>query len=360
MRNTLLIFMLSGFLVGGLAFGRTSLRPTKAPTAGTTRPASLLNKFYPAYPQLVVDHSACVTFRFVVTPQGKAKRIHVWAKFPSHIQPFILSARRALRRYTFRPTLKDGKPVLQNALLTFTWLAPAGMRMNTAEKNTIYWVCDQQVMHGLKIVAGKLSHPLKVNRRMVDAVRIAKSSLPHHSPAGHVRIRFCIDRQGHVADAGILQSVPKGRYTRAALDALAATKFGARSISGKPMPTCGMHVSVYFSGRRTGDVGRISRMKFQILSNKLPVLKVKSEKPVNVTLSIPAGTRLPQVAKVELRLCIGANGVVDQERVVHADPPKYFDKAAVKTVQNWQFAPQGHRICDVYQGIRFPLRGGKS
>jgi TonB family protein len=156
----------------------------------------------------------------------------------------------------------------------------------------------------------------------------------------------------------VFKSSPHELYDEAALRALDATQFTVRKVADSATESCGLTVEADFSGGNSGEVGRLQNMTFENLSDAPPVPKLAAQKSVSISLHIPAGTPLPKVAKVEVRMCIEKNGEVSQASVVHADPPDYFDQAALQTVAGWRFAHPPQRMCDVYQSVEFPLGGG--
>lgn len=323
----------------------------------------------------------CASYVMTVMPNGTPKDVRVWAKFPPDSREFARAGKTALEKWTFHPHMVDGQAVAaHNVFFIMSYLvhdnqsAQAENRvlgshipghttqMISAAQVTLRWLCSQPPLHGVAIVAGGAapteSAPEHDGGTAANpVVRLPADSLPAKARPGNVRIRFCVDDQGRVADTVIFKSSPRGLYDEAARQALEETRFTARKVNGSASVACGLVVREHFSGVSSGQVGRIEHMTFNNLTGTLPELKIEAEKPVPISLKIPAGTPLPKVAKVEVRMCIEKNGKPSGESVVQADPPQYFDRAALETVSGWRFASRHRRMCDVYQWVRFPLGG---
>ena len=59
--------------------------------------------------------------------------------------------------------------------------------------------------------------------------------------------------------------------------------------------------------------------------------------------------------KVVLNVTIKADGTVEDVEVEEADPPKVFDKAAIKAVEKWKFDPREEDLQDVKIPMMFKL-----
>ena len=320
----------------------------------------------------------CAAYVMSVDAHGNAENVRIWSHFPRRATRYARAGQAVMRKWLFHPHFVDGKPVATNDFFMVisyevhyeeskqqrnSVLGSHIMSHHTEhvsdEQATLRWLCSQAPMHGVSIVAtAGAPQPAWDDDSGMEAnpvARIAADSLPADARAGKVRVRFCIDDQGRVADATVLKSSPHGVYDEAALQALGATRFTVRKIHDSAVESCGLMVWAKFSGGREGKVGRLGNMTFNNLKGSPPVPKLVAQKPVRISLSIPAGTPLPKVAKVELRMCIEKSGKVSGASVVQADPPQYFDKAALETVSGWRFARPRRRMCDVYQSVQFPL-----
>ncbi|MGH8274304.1 MAG: TonB family protein [Gammaproteobacteria bacterium] len=218
-------------------------------------------------------------------------------------------------------------------------------------------------MHGVAIAVRSVRAPVagtvdKISEGKENPIAYVPLSFLRSGSPGRVKIRFCVGSDGRAHDTVVQDSSPEGVYDEAARRALHEVKFSARKLKGKPVWTCGLVVPVSFlrAGAEDDKSGKIGSMKFRALSGHPSKPKLEEEKPVKLSLHIPSGTKLPAVAKVEVRLCIEKDGSVSRAEVVKADPPKLFDQAAIETVENWRFARSGARMCDVYEWVRFPLR----
>jgi TonB family protein len=260
------------------------------------------------------------------------------------MQEFIYSMRRGKGRYQIMGT----HSVFNN------------QRTETVARETLAWLCAQPLMRKQTIVASQFAEGSSENRNKTHGsplgqINIAPGMLPERAPPGAARIRFCVDSKGRVADTVIEQSSPRGLYDKLAREVLGKSGFFARKIGNTAVLTCGLTVSMRFSGDKRGTVGKIGKMRFTVLTNVSPVPRLKRQKSVKIALNIPAGTRLPRVARVEIRFCIRKNGTVFEPIVIRAEPKQYFDQAALETVKEWQFGLLPKPMCDVYEWTRFPL-----
>ncbi|MGH8307946.1 MAG: TonB family protein [Gammaproteobacteria bacterium] len=325
----------------------------------------------------------CATYLLTVDADGTTKNVRIWSQFPRDATQFARAGQAAMKKWKYHAHHVDGKPVAtDNVSMVMSYqvsYAESNQDENSSlgshisnhhtervsdEQTTLRWLCSQPPLHGVSIVAsGTASAAQSASSERGGIVanpvtRIPADSLPAGARPGKVRIRFCVDEKGRVADTMVVKSSPHGVYDEAALRALAATQFTTRKIKGSATASCGLVVLAKFSGGSRGEVGRLEHMTFGDLSGASPVPKLVAQKSVPISLHIPAGTPLPKVAKVEVRMCIEKNGAVSQASVVQADPPDYFDQAALQTVAGWRFASPPRRMCDVYQSVQFPLGGG--
>lgn len=322
----------------------------------------------------------CATYLMTVGADGKPRDVRIWSQFPRSATQFARAGQKAMKEWTFHPHHVNGKPVAtDNVSMVMSYLvhhedskrdenSVLGSHIMShhtehvsAEQATLRWLCSQPPLHGVSITVKRAGNPAQYawipsGAILPDPVAwIAAGSLPAGARPGQVRMRFCIDPQGRVADTMVLKSSPHGVYDQAALQALDATRFTVRKIHGAAVESCGLKVLAKFTGGTDGTVGLLKNLTFDDLKGVAPVPRLVEQKPVRISLSIPAGTPLPKVAKVELRMCIDKDGKVSQPSVVQSDPPQYFDKAALETVSGWRFASPPRRMCDVYQSVQFPL-----
>ncbi len=354
---------------------------TLLPTEGTTDvyPIVTVPPYLPPGERQYA-RQACVGYMLTVTATGSPENVRVWSQFPRDFVDFARSGQAALEKWQFHPHSVNGRPVAtDNVFFVMTYLIhdldskqgenqTLGSHILThhtdmvaAAQDSLMWLCRQPPLHGVSIVAGGNASAESAPRGggIVDnpVARIPADSLPAGARPGKVRIGFCIDDEGRVADTMVFKSSPSGLYDEATFRALDATQFTARKVDGSATESCGLKVEADFSGGNSGEVGRLGNMTFEDLSAASPVPKLAAQKSVPISLHIPAGTPLPKVAKVEVRMCIEKNGEVSGASVVHADPPDYFDQAALQTVAGWRFASPPRRMCDVYQSVEFPLGG---
>ncbi len=382
-RWMLLIFVLSG----------TALGITKAHAARTTQtPESATSSdLYPIYrvPEgetpLMGGHQSCNRMEFKVDAKGKAQDFHVWAHYliPNHgyrvgntwLAPnkFDRFTMQALSRWRFHPRMKNGEPVPTKHVIRST--SYTSNILSFPFFWTLEWLCALPPMHGVHIVAAPHAIPIAAATAVMAVraedgksinlgpilVSLNPNFLPPEIGSGHVWLQFCVDVSGRVSDVMVRDPKPDLSYIPAARRVLGKIKFPVRRFNGKAVLTCGLRVRARFDAveRKSGNtIGLLGPIFFDTLKETSPEPKLEAEKPVQIPLSIPAGTKLPPVAKVEMRFCIDKDGSVSEPEVVKAIPARYFDQAAIETVKGWRFASPARRLCDVYQWVKFPLPGG--
>lgn len=363
-----------------IAFSAGALAATDSPHMNTVPPnaagAGGLYPIYrpkPFYPNGAVlsGYQGCVRLAFSVGSDGKPKDIRVWSdyhdeKYQQVAGMFDQAAINTVSRWRFHPRVLNGRAVSTRGVfqtIVFLFGGAEGGPQEAAERATLTWFCRQPPMHGVAIFARNSQAPPSATSAGASAgginpVVYLTPSFAQGAAPGRVKIRFCIGPEGRVRDTMLRDSSPGGIYDEAARRALERVDFSARKVDGKPVWTCGLTVPVSFSGALGGKLGQIGALSYERLSGRPAEPVLKEEKPVKLSLSIPSGTKLPPVAKVELHFCIEKDGSVSDVTVVHADPPRLFDRAAIETVENWRFGRIPARMCDVYEGVRFPLGGG--
>lgn len=367
------VFSSIALSAGALAATNSShVNTTPPPYAASTGGLYPIYRPKPVYPSgfQLNGYQGCVRLEFSVGDDGKPKNIRVWSdyqdeKYDQVAGMFDQAAINTVSRWRFHPRVQNGRKVpTQGVFQTIVFMisGSGSPRQETAVNATLTWFCRQPPMHGVAIFA-RHSQPLpsatneEISKDGVNLAVYLTPSFPRGTAQGHVRIHFCIDLRGRVRDTVVRDASPAGVYDEAARRALEQVGFSARKLDGKPVWTCGLTVPVSFSGAQSGELGQIGALSYETLLGRPAEPVLKEEKPVKLSLSIPAGTKLPPVAKVELRFCIEKDGSVSAATVVHANPPRFFDRAAIETVENWRFRRIPARMCDVYEGVRFPLGG---
>lgn len=190
------------------------------------------------------------------------------------------------------------------------------------------------------------------------AVILSRRLLPGPESAT-VTAKFCIDPKGRLADV-VLHGVKFTDRAASALAVLGTLGFSARTIGKTPVWTCGFTTRIRFFGTpEHGRIGAIERTRFTALSGTPPTPSLRAANPPQIDLSLPRGLlhRLPPVARIEVEFCIRPDGTVENARVVHAEPPRIFNRAALETVRGWRFAAPDAKMCNVYQSVEFKIPG---
>lgn len=368
--------VLLGLLVGAAAAAAAPAADTSdhLPSTQSITYAYPTHEVRPAYPAWAEEHRAqgCVRLSFTIGTDGRPSKISVWSRYPSRARMYDQPSIKALRQWRFQPQVEHGVPVVSQADVEFKYSFDlhGNKRVTSSHPDsnidklqvvmddTLSWICRQPAEHGIRIFTPNSRPPADVHEGFsgeayTPLVLAPAPDLPKGRP-GRVEIGFCVDPEGRVSDT-TYKNPSLGDIARQALEQV---KFPARQVGGKPVWTCGLVVTVSYLGRRhssDGRIGEISDLTFQTLTGHVHQPKLMEEKPVSLSLRIPPGTKLPAVAKVELRFCIEKNGSVSEPKVIQADPPKLFDEAAIKTVESWHYAAISRRMCDVYNWVRFPL-----
>lgn len=365
--------------------------PTPAPT-----PISSPNPSYTVHSINALAHASpsCVRLNFSVTARGTPEHIEVWSHYPTGV--FDEVALKGLARWRFKPVEGDAKrvawqPVFQefvydrpSARITRTFLSlgsqlnsfgiglanvgpPNGLDRNSPNPNlaTLIWLCRQPISHGVAVMTPpaltSYNHNPSTGHQLdiVNPAVTVATGLPRPLTSQVViPIRFCVDSSGVVENT--VTNNEHGNTVETARAALERAAFTPLMIGSKAQELCGLTVNVTLYGPRTAvgrKIGEIELAEYDSNHGGPQPPKFLSERAVKISLHIPAGAILPPVAKVDMRFCINKNGDVENPEVVHAKPPKYFNKAAIQTVSGWRFARSSHRICDVYESVKFPLHG---
>ncbi|MGH8128477.1 MAG: TonB family protein, partial [Gammaproteobacteria bacterium] len=333
---------------------------------------------------LMEDHQSCNRIEFKVDAKGKAQDFHVWAHYlmpnrgyhvgniwlaPNKFDRFTM---QALSRWRFHPHIKNGEPVPTEHVIRST--SYTSNILSFPFFRTLEWLCTLPPMHGVHIVVASRAIPVAAatavmavraeDGKSIDLgpifVTLNPKFLPQKIRRRHVWLQFCVDVSGRVSDVMVRGPKPDLGYVLTARRALEKIKFPVRRLKGKLVLTCGLRVRARFDAveRKPGStIGLLGPIFFDTLKETLPEPKLETEKPAHISLSIPAGTKLPPVAKVEVRFCIDKDGSVGEPEVIKAIPARYFDQAAIETVKGWRFASPARRLCDVYQWVKFPLSG---
>jgi TonB family protein len=138
--------------------------------------------------------------------------------------------------------------------------------------------------------------------------------------AGHVKIAFTIDAQGHVIEPQIVESAPQGVFDTATLDVLKDWRYQPRRVDGQAVA-------------QPGNV---------IVLNFVPP-PPDAAKTVELLDTHPAYPRTAydagQEGDVTVVFDLDENGFAENARVSKSTLPDVFDKSALDTIQNGRFRP---------------------
>jgi TonB family protein len=139
--------------------------------------------------------------------------------------------------------------------------------------------------------------------------------------SGHVRIQFTIDRDGHVRDAAVQDSVPQGVFDAAALGAVAGWRYQPRRIDGQAVEQAGNLIDLNFLPPPPAP-GRETAVLEKVQAYYSPdMFAAKLEGDVTVMFDV---TPL---------------GMATNAHVVHSTLPGVFDNEAVGAVMDSLFKP---------------------
>jgi TonB family protein len=211
------------------------------------------------------------------------------------------------------------------------------------------WICLQPpprtlIVTPVPATAG-VRTSIKKHGAWIDVVQMPTQS-NNLLKSGWVDAGFCIDAKGHIANATIEASSPRGLYDSVALDALKTWKFTARKSWGF-VKTCGLHYHIPI-------IGAASLARSPIVVNQRPTAIQTQD------LALPVRKATPLNGRVTLRLCIDQDGSVSNARVISSRPGRIFTRAALRTLHVWQYWPRTvsgkpQRTCNVRETVIFRL-----
>lgn len=367
-RSLALIVMASFFVA--VSAGAADHYPTLTPVKRVT----------PHYPKdaQILGSSACMQFSFAVTPEGKVTDIRLAKSYPAaskleHLG-FVDSTRTALSQWTFIPPVRNDKPVsvphvFQTLVYLLSYSPPDSRKLKTLHE-TISWLCDGGltfVTEPIRIAAAQTANapaaessawsdsdtsPHTVQYTLLlDAAQSKKIAVVGKSD---MKTRYCIDTKGRLSNVVLTGGDTDAQA--AALAVLNTLDFKARTIEKSPVWTCGLHTRVQFYEHARGRfLGTIAPSWFNTLAGHPTTPKFLSSTPPEQQISVPKGAKLPSQANIEVRFCISSDGKPYGLRVMHADPPGIFDRAALETVAGWHFASSRYAVCDIYQDVSFKI-----
>lgn len=377
-----LVPLIAVYLVGGVAFAGMQQAPSPLSTPAPTLEYHSVNKIEHAQP-------SCIRLAYKVNAQGVPEDVRVWSYYPTPV--FGKMATSGLMRWSFKPAMLNGRPTssgwlfqdfvygLTQASLVrifnkiadsasmrldpvggLAGLKPDGLPPTIA---TLHWICRQPMTHGVRVLFAKApgtGAPVSESAGVMNPAVLIERSDAFDALAGkRVIAHFCVDDKGRISDTVLQSSVRAVKSLDFARLVLEKITFPVLEFGGKAERLCGLKARIDFFDNANGVAGEVKFVHYDSKADGPQPPAFESEKPVRLSLHIPRGTRLPKVAKVELRVCISKEGKVEDPEVVHAEPAKYFNQAALKTVLNWTFARSTHRICDVKESVEFPLGGGR-
>lgn len=367
-------------LACGVAYAGVEQAPSPLSTPAPTLEYHSVNRIEHAPP-------SCIRLAYKVNAQGIPEDLRVWSYYPTPV--FRKMATSGLLHWTFKPATVNGRPIDSDWLFQdfvyglteasivriFNKIADsaamgldpvgglAGLKSNeiTPSTATLHWICQQPITHGVRVVYAKPpdteASATESAGEMDPIVAVGHSDALDALAGKAVVVHFCVDDKGRISNTVLHSPVKAMESLSFARLLLERVRFSVLKIGGKAEMLCGLKARINFFGNTKGAAGEVKLVKYSSRDNGPQPPAFKSEKPVRLSLHIPPGTKLPKVAKVDLRFCIGKNGEVEDPKVVDANPAKYFDNAAIETARNWTFARSDHRICDVYQSVEFPLGG---
>jgi TonB family protein len=135
---------------------------------------------------------------------------------------------------------------------------------------------------------------------------------------GYVKLRFTVGKDGHVADAAVVESNPPGVFDAAALAGVKQWTFRPRLIDGQPADQPNIPIMIRF--KPPADTG-----------------------PVWLHPRAPLYPREAFAAKLEGKVTVGfdldATGTTSNVHIVDSSPPGVFDQSSIIDVQNRHYQP---------------------
>lgn len=303
---------------------------------------------------------------FRLDAQGRPTHLQSLASYPNGA--FDVGAVRTIAKWRFRVTDKHGHP----ATLSKPNFIGQVIRFRIYGKphGVAGWICYQPTPRTLVASPAPATAGIHIStgqhKQRVDVISMPD---PNREPLtnGWVDVKLCVNAKGHVANARVKESSPKGLYDRAALTALRSWFFSVRHrkrdtvtslfrnrgefstprfVDGKPVKTCGLSYRIAVIGAASLARGPAG------VNQRLTAIPVRD-------LGLPKG-RVPRKGRGTLRFCSDRDGSVSGTRVVKSHPRSVFDKAAEQMLHVWDYWPmtvkdRTVRSCGVRETVVFKL-----
>lgn len=390
----------------------TSNTPVAGSTDGSIKPLIRIAPIYPLEAEIRKDKGACVFTQLTLTTSGRVASLKVVGAYPTlhHVQKYgyVEAIRDVMNGWRFAPQPKDGgfipTPKLFQKMI-FIRVPPetvsSDMALNLACKQPylltpgpISILLNSASQPGSSESAAEAAHKTRagiVTRVSVSIPRAMHITSPWQG-AESIRARFCVDPHKRIANVVFKGGTADGQAVAlAALDGLptaaariqhsasrpqqlstievTGSRAGDEGLADRmiqaenkarkaeiPIWACGLRVKVsLFAKPRGRAIGLIKRTSFGQLSGESNMPPIIASHSPHQKLAVPAGTKLPDKARIEVEFCITPGGRPVMVHVVSAKPAKIFNHAALEVVAGWRFARRGHRMCNVYQQVGFKI-----
>lgn len=310
-------------------------------TAADVRPQAIFLE-PPAYPFLAKREGVTgrVLLSLTIGIDGRTRDVHV---IQSSHRMFDVAGVAAIKRWRYRPALKDGVPV------AVRFLQPISFSLEETPETTPF-----TVPYDAKKLA-KLPPALQWDKAPVYS-EIGSGVYPYEllnaGKEGHVQLAFVVGPNGRVVESQAVQATDPA-FAGAAVAMIETFKFEPASNRGKPAHAL-LGLRVNFS--RLGTVLVPCDHQMVQIAHRLTTQPASFTMPEDLDRPLecwmPLNAKLPLRAKGQLsgsavvRYVVDASGLVQAPRVISASSPE-IGFAAVQGVATLRFAqPQksGHGV----------------
>lgn len=338
-----------------------------------------IKRVKPEYPRgaQIIGSSACMTFMFTVTAEGKTTGIRLANAYPSLRDlgrlGFFNSGRQALSQWQFAPPEASTVMATQVSHVFQEFIYILGRDHTNQHIQALHattgWLCSNPLFPAMpiKIVGSTGADASMATSGAWSAAKDSRLTARYTlaldpdltRKAGKIEettieANYCVDPKGRLANVVMLDGSSEAQNTARLI--LNELDYSARTLEGTALWTCGLHTQIKFSEQpEEGYLGIIERSWFNELTAQPQMPKFLSATPPKLQVMIPRDAHLPPKATIEVRFCISAGGKPYNLKVTHANPPEIFNQAALKTVAGWQFDSTDHAVCDVYQKVAFNI-----
>ncbi len=317
-------------------------------------PPKIINEVRPFIPRAVYGVSRVEGLvRFTVKEDGTVEDVSVLrSNHPDYEEPLL----KAVRQWTFKPALKDGKPVKASFQREFTYTPPRAR----ADQNSGTMSVNELSKKQMEKLPEELRYdvPPRIKGVLYPAYPY---ELLLEKVGGEAEVLFLVGVNGRVSDIRV-RKADRPEFGEALVAALAAYEFVPASRGGQPTMT--MHTMKHRFDP-SGWNGRPSDEDLSMLSviRKHPERIVSAKvldaplKPISQRRPVMPSTTTADEGSATIEIIIDKEGRACLPRVVKASEP-VFGYAAAQAVTDWRFEKPTSQGKAVMVRVAVPVRFG--